>query len=124
MIPITRSIKVVDEFGYPVSGAHIYFSPNNGTSTNSNGTAALTGDPFSTINISFIGKTTEQYTFQNVPKTVVLLEEFYSLDEVVITAPKIKKETPNYVFPALGAAALLLVLMSLGSGPSPKEITF
>lgn len=123
MIPVTRIIKVVDEFGYPVSGAHIYFSSTNGTSTNNDGTAALSGDPFSTVIVSYIGKTTEQYTFQNVPQTVVLYEEFSSLDEVVITAPKKKKETPNYVFPALGAAALLLVLMSLRSGPAPKEIT-
>lgn len=119
MTPITRTIRVIDEFGQPLYGAHVILSSTQGTTTNDKGIATITGDAYSKVRITFIGKTVEEHMLQNVPATVMLYEDFESLDAVVITS---RPNTPSYLFPALGAAALLLVLMSLG-GEEPKKVT-
>lgn len=128
MTTINRQITVVDEFGYPVSKAHIYFSTNKGVTTDNNGKANLIGDAWSKVTVSHVGKKSVEHTFQNIPATIVLYEEFEGLDEVVITAPKpsgaaTDSKVPNYLFPAIGALALLLILMQSTGGTTPKEIT-
>ena len=109
----TRQVKVVDEFGSPLSKAHVFFSENNGTATNAGGYAFLTGDSEAIVNLSYMGKKTKKFKFGDLPPVVTLNEDFSELPEVVVTAKK-KDETPKYLWPAIGATAGLMILMSIG----------
>ena len=122
---ITRTVRVLDDQGTPLPGAHVYFDNSSGTTTNFNGTASITGEPDREVYVSYIGFSPSGYTLRNLPSTVKLTPG-ESLDEVVITAPakaaKTDSKVPKYLFPAIGGVALLLILMSMGS-PAPKEVT-
>ncbi len=122
---ITRTVRVLDDQGSPLPGAHVYFDQNAGTTTSFNGTASITGEPDREVYISYMGFSPAGYTLRNLPSTVKLAAG-ESLDEVIITAPakaaKTDSKVPKYLFPAVGGVALLLILMSMGS-PAPKEVT-
>ena len=124
---INRTVKVVDEFGDPLPGAHIYFSQNSGTTTNFDGIASLSGDGNREVHISYVGFKPAKYLFKSLPSTVKLIMDS-ELGEVFITAPAksaaIDSKVPKYLFPAIGGIALLLILMSMaGSQSGPKEVT-
>ncbi len=124
---ITIQVRVINEFGEPLRNAHIFTSKSNGTTTNSSGSATLTGDAYATVTISHIGKKPMQYTLQNTPSEVILKADYQGLDEVVITAPKapgVKPDAPlpKYLIPAIGGLALLAILMS-ASGSKPQNVT-
>lgn len=117
--PTTKTVKVTDEFGTPLPGAHVYFTQNNGTTTDFNGNASLSSNSGAIqTHISYMGFKTQTYPFNALPATVKLQPAANALNEVVVTAPSGKKEVPKYLFPALGAAALLLIVMSIGSPPA------
>lgn len=127
MRTVTIQVRVMDEFGQPVRNAHVFTSKTNGATTNSNGYASLTGDAYATVTVSHVGKKPVQYTLQSTPTSVVLKEDYNSLDEVVITgskSPGIKPDAsmPNYLVPAIGGLALLAILMS-ASGSKPQNVT-
>ncbi|MGB7841150.1 MAG: hypothetical protein WBL21_00055 [Salinimicrobium sp.] len=117
---ITRQTKVLDEFGSPLSKAHVFFSSNNGTATNSGGYAFLSGDSEAIVSLSYMGKKTKKFKFSDLPPVVTLNEDFQQMPEVVVTAKK-KEETPKYLWPAIGATVGLMLLMSVGS--EPKKVT-
>ena len=117
---ITRQTKVVDEFGNPLEKAHVYFSQNNGTTTNANGTAFITGAPSQTVTVSYVGMGTKQFSLEHLPPKITLIMQANQMDEVVVTS---KKETPKYLWPAIGGVAALLILMSIGSENEPKKVT-
>jgi hypothetical protein len=117
---IARQTKVVDEFGDPLPKAHVYFSQNNGTTTNANGTAFLTGKPAQTVTVSYVGMGSKQFSLESLPPKITLIMQANQMDEVVITS-KQKNKTPKYLWPALGGVAALLILMSVGS--EPKKVT-
>lgn len=119
---ITRQTMVVDEFGNPLQRAHVYFSQNNGTTTNAKGIAFLTGSPGQTVTISYVGMGTKQFSLENLPPKITLIMQANQMDEVVVTSKK-KKETPKYLWPAIGGVAALLILMSIGSENEPKKVT-
>lgn len=127
MVTRTIQVRVMDEFGYPISNAHVFTSEKNGSITNSNGYASLTGNAYDLVTVSYVGKKPLQYTLQNTPREVVLFESFESLDEVTIVGPKkppIKPDPalPKYLIPAIGGLALLAILMS-SNGPDPLKVT-
>ncbi len=124
---INRTVKIVDEFGDPLPGAHVYFDQNSGTTTNFDGIASISGDGNREIYISYVGFKPAKYHFNTLPSTVKLLMDG-DLGEVVITAPAkataIDSRVPKYLFPAIGGIALLLILMSMaGNESGPKEVT-
>lgn len=126
---VTRTVKIVDEFGDPLPGAHIYFGQNSGTTTDFNGLASLSGEEDREVTISYVGFKSQKFPFGSLPSRVQLTMDS-DLGEVIITAPSAAKaaasdsRVPKYLFPAIGGIALLLMLMSLGSpSPEPKEIT-
>jgi len=118
---ITKQTKVVDEFGNPLEKAHVYFSQNKGTTTNANGIAFLTGNPSQTVSISYVGMGTKQFSLETLPPKITLIMQANQMDEVVVTSKK--KETPKYLWPAIGGVAALLILMSIGSENEPKKVT-
>ncbi len=127
MVKKTIQTRVMDEFGSPIFNAHVFTSPSNGATTNSNGYAELTGNAYDNVTVSYVGKTPIRFTLQNTPREVVLFESFESLDEVVVMAPrkptvKTDPSLPKYLIPAIGGVALLMILMSASSS-SPEKVT-
>lgn len=123
---INKTVKVVDEFGNPLPGAHIYFTQNSGVTTDFNGIASLSGDGSKEVTISYVGFKPAKYVFKSLPFTVKL-EMDNELGEVLITAPAKAAATdskvPKYLFPAIGGIAFLLIMMSMAGGSNPKEVT-
>ena len=123
---VSKKVRVLDDQGTPLPGAHVYFDQNEGTATNFNGEAELSStDPNRKVYISYVGFEPKAFTLQSLPATV-RLSPGETLEEVVIDAPakaaKSDSNVPKYLFPAIGGVALLLILMSMGS-PAPKEVT-
>jgi len=116
---VTKTVQVVDERDNPLEGAHLTFS-GKGSTTNANGIANIVTSASDKISISYVGKEPDYYQVGNLPSKIIMIDQVESLGEVVINSPK-KNGTPKYLFPALGATALLLLLMSIG--PEPKEVT-
>lgn len=125
---ITRTVRVVDDYGTPIPGAHVYFDQKTGTTTNFNGEASISADSGNKkVYISYVGFAPQGFTLQNLPSTVKMTAG-ETLDEVIIDAPKktaakSDSKVPKYLFPAIGATALLLILMNAGSPTKPKEVT-
>ena len=127
--PVSRTVRVVDEYGTPLPGAHVYFDQNDGATTNFNGEASISDeDPNRKVYVSFVGFEPQGFTLQNLPSTVKLTAG-ETLNEVIIDAPAKKtaagsdSKVPKYLFPAIGGVALLLILMNAGSPTPPKEVT-
>lgn len=114
---ITRKINIVDEFNQPLERVHLYWGNGGGTTTDRGGNATVTAFPNQRVTISYVGKETDFMEVSKLPSKLLLLDKMESLDEVVITSKPKSNQTPNYVFPALGAAAFLLLLMSVGNEP-------
>lgn len=114
-----KKIQVVDEFDTPLVGAHVRQN-NKGAATLRNGVTYLNSDYPGDIVISYVGTQTQVHSFDSVPEKVIMKME--SLNEVVVTAKKPESQMPKYLIPAIGATALLLILMSSSSG-SPKKVT-
>ena len=126
--PVSRTVRVVDDYGTPLPGAHVYFSQNSGTTTNFNGEASISSeDPNKKVYVSYTGFSPQGFTLKSLPSTVKLTAG-ETLDEVIIDAPTktaagSDSKVPKYLFPAIGATALLLILMNAGSPTKPKEVT-
>jgi hypothetical protein len=119
---ITKNTFVVDEMNRPLSRVHLAWGNGGGTTTDDNGQATVIAPPNQRVKITYVGMEPDYYNVQNLPKKIILMTKTESLGEVVINANPKKVSTPNYIFPALGAASLLLILMSLGSS-TPKQVT-
>jgi TonB-linked SusC/RagA family outer membrane protein len=110
---------------------------NTGTTTDADGTFAVSAGPSATLVFSFIGYTTQEVPLNNRSKVNVTLEESATaLSEVVVTALGIKKEskklgyatttvgseeitvnrTPNFINTLQGKIAGVNIT-SLGTGP-------
>lgn len=110
---------------------------NTGTTTDAEGTFAVSAGPSATLVFSFIGYTTQEVALNNRSKVNVTLEESATaLSEVVVTALGIKKEskklgyatttvgseaitvnrTPNFINTLQGKIAGVNIT-SLGTGP-------
>ncbi|MDT0689373.1 hypothetical protein RM549_06220 [Salegentibacter sp. F188] len=116
---ITRQFKIVDEFGSPLYKAHASISSQNGAVANSTGFAMLTGNPEDQVRISFVGRKPKVFSLENIPPVVTLEMNIEAMPEVVVQSNP--KETPKYLWPAIGATVGLLILMSVGS--EPKKVT-
>ena len=125
---ITRNVRVLDDQGTPIPGAHVYFNQNTGTTTNFNGQASISStDPNKKVYITFVGFEAQGFRLADLPATVTM-KAGETLKEVVITAPSGRKtdsKVPKYLFPAIGGIALLAILMSMagGKGSTPKKVT-
>ncbi len=117
---ISKYIVVVDEMNRPLDRVHLSWGNGGGITTDSLGRANVIAPPNQRVAITHIGMEPDYYNVQNLPSKIILMNRTESLDEVVITSRPTSK-TPNYLFPALGAAAFLLLLMSAGS--DPKQVT-
>lgn len=118
---ISKSTRVVDERDKPLEGAHIYWeNGTKGTTTNANGEANLVTPVDQKVTISFVGKYKDNYQVSQLPPKIIMMDKIQTLGEVVLTN-KPKSTTPKYLWPALGATALLMIVMSLGS--EPKKVT-
>lgn len=117
---ISKKTLIVDEKNKPLPGVHLSWGNGGGTTTDQYGNAVVLAPTEQRITISHIGKENDYITLSQLPSKIVLINKMESLDEVVITSRPSTK-TPNYLFPALGAAAFLLLLMSAGS--DPKQVT-
>lgn len=104
----------------PLERVHLSWGNGGGTTTDNNGKAAIYALPNQRVTISYVGMETDYYNVQDLPQKIILMNRTESLPEVVINATS-KITTPNYIFPALGFATLLLIVMSLGS--EPKKVT-
>jgi TonB-linked SusC/RagA family outer membrane protein len=84
---------VLDDFG-PVPGASVLVKgTTNGTITDFDGNFVLDGVPMgATLQIAFLGYTTQEVTFTGAPLSITLSEDALALDEVVVTALGIKRE--------------------------------
>jgi hypothetical protein len=119
---ISKQIVIVDEMNRPLERVHLSWGNGGGTTTDARGKASVLALPGQRVNITYVGMEPDYYNVQNLPQKIILMNRTESLPEVVINAtPKVT--TPNYIFPALGAAALLLIVMSLGSESKPKQVT-
>lgn len=110
-----KTIKIVDEFDNPLSGAHV-IQTGRGSSTGNDGIAYINSENGG-VTISYVGTQTQTRSFDAVPSKVIMKME--SLDEVTVMAKK--EKTPKYLVPAIGAGLLLIALMSFGE--ETKEIT-
>ncbi|MDT0643690.1 hypothetical protein RM553_12680 [Zunongwangia sp. F363] len=117
---ITRQFKIVDEFGSPLYKAHASFSNSNGAVANSSGYVMLNGNPTDQVRISFVGRKPKVFSLESIPPVVTLELNIEEMPEVVVQSNP-KKETPKYLWPAIGATVGLLILMSVGS--EPKKVT-
>ena len=116
-----KTIKVTDEQGMPLPGAHVYFDHNSGETTNFDGFASLSSsDADKIVTISYVGFQPQRFPLNDLP-SVVQLTPGEILDEVVVTAPG-KDGVPKYLFPAIGGVALLLILMASSGGSSKPQI--
>ena len=123
----TRKVRVTDDQGTPLPGAHVYFDQNNGTTANFNGEATVSStDPSRKVYISYVGFEPKGFRLQDLPSSV-RLSPGEMLNEVIVDAPakaaKTDSQVPKYLFPAIGGIALLAILMSMGSPAAPKEVT-
>jgi hypothetical protein len=118
---ITKTTLIVDEMNRPLDRVHLSWG-YGGTTTNFSGIATVKAMPNQRVTISYVGKEPDYYTLKDLPKKIILMNRLESLDEVVVNA-KPKKTTPKYLFPALGATALLAILMSMAGNDAPKKIT-
>jgi len=93
----TKGIKgtVIDETGEPVIGCTILEKgKTNGTTTDADGKFTLNVSPNATIQVSYVGYVTQEIAVGNkTTLTITLVEDTKSLDEVVITALGIKRDT-------------------------------
>ena len=111
----TKTIKVVDDAGTPLPGAHIYDSAGNGSTTDVNGVATIT-ETVGNINISFLGFKTLSYPFSAIPEVVQMQSAKTELDPVIVTAKK-----KSYFWPAVGIATA--IGLALATGNQPQEVT-
>jgi len=116
---IKKNVLVVDEMDRPLDRVHLSWG-YGGTTTNFSGIASVSAMPNQRVTITYVGKEPDYYTLSDLPKKIILMNRIESLDEVVITSPR---KTPKYLFPALGATALLAILMSMAGNDAPKKIT-
>lgn len=114
---MTKQFIVKDEFGSPISGAHVYTSSTNGTITDTSGKATLNVQAGDSIIFSHLSYKAQQYPVSNVPGTITLSTNVNAMDEVVITAPK--KKTNWFKPVGVGLAFMLLISM----GNKPKKAT-
>jgi len=117
--------KILDEFGNPLSGAHITKFGNDsiGTFSAANGSFILnnsTIESFSLIKISFIGFYDKIFSAKELllNPTIELKEETFNLNEVVVydnketvTKPKNNYTKPIIIVAAVGALTIGLVIL-------------
>ncbi len=88
---------VNDENGSPLPGVSvIVVGTTNGTSTDFDGNFNLSAKPGDVLKFSYLGMSSQEVTVANQTSlSIVMLEDSEALDEVVVTAFGIKKETKS-----------------------------
>jgi len=112
--------KVVDSTGTLIPNVHIAIR-NKGTVTNFKGEYSIEARTNDTLKFSHVGLQTRLFNANKVPDKVVLPDDIFNLDEVVLIAPK-KATVTKPIFKTtgfkLGLAALFLGAILLGK---PKK---
>jgi TonB-linked SusC/RagA family outer membrane protein len=91
---LTISGKVSDESGNPLPGVNVILKgTNNGTSTDFDGLYSIDAQNGQKLVFSFIGYANKEITVQGSKLNLTLLEDASQLDEIVVTAFGIQKET-------------------------------
>ncbi|MGB5242923.1 MAG: SusC/RagA family TonB-linked outer membrane protein [Lutimonas sp.] len=91
---LTVSGKVTDEAGNPLPGVNVVVKgTKNGTATDFDGLYSIDTKNGETLVFSFIGFTKKEVPVQQANVNVVLMEDANQLDEIVVTAFGIEKET-------------------------------
>ncbi len=85
-IHMEKKVRVVDEFGTPLSGVHVIGAKS--TITDAKGEATIQSRVAAEITFSYVGKETLQLPFAKIGDTVVLKDNIDTLDAVIINATK------------------------------------
>ena len=109
--------KVVDSTGTLIPNVHVTIR-NKGTVTDFNGAYSIEARSNDTLKFSHVGLETRLFQANQVPSKVILPDDRFSLDEVVLNAPK-QSFYKNTGF-KVGLAALFLGAILLGK---PKKET-
>jgi TonB-linked SusC/RagA family outer membrane protein len=134
---------IIDEYG-PVPGASVLVKgTTNGTVTDIDGNFSLDGvSEGAVLQISFLGYTTQEVVYAGKPLSITLKEDALALDEVVVTALGIQREskalgysistikaseltksgTPNFATALYGKAAGVRVQAAPGGATSAVSI--
>lgn len=110
--------KVVDSTGTLIPNVHVTIR-NKGTVTDFNGAYSIEARSNDTLKFSHVGLETRLFQANQVPSKVILPDDRFSLDEVLL---KVKPKLPFYKNTAfkVGLAALFLGAILLGK---PKKET-
>lgn len=91
---LTVSGTVTDELGNPLPGVNVVVKgTKNGTATDFEGLYSIDAKNGETLVFSFIGFTKKEFPIQQANLDIVLIEDANQLDEIVVTAFGIEKET-------------------------------